>query len=285
MKVSESGKKLIKDFEGLRLKAYKDSAGVMTIGYGHTGKLLPNTITKSKAEEFFESDVVSAEKKVNKYHYNYTQNQFDALVSFAFNIGNIDQLTANGTRTLDEILEKIPLYVYAGGVKSTGLEKRRKAEYELFSSDYSIVNTKVNTNNSTIKLYLYKKHANSYLSKNFQVKEFIAKGSPLRDMYERGVYFEVFIDDKLVGFLQRIRDHYGKPIIITSGYRPKEYNKSVNGATSSLHIEGCAADIRIDGVTPKELAAYCKSIGVKGIGTYDDFVHMDTRENVYYWKG
>ena len=281
MKVSESGKKLIKDFEGLRLKAYKDSAGVMTIGYGHTGKLLPNAITKAKAEEYFDSDVISAEKKVNKYHYNYTQNQFDALVSFAFNIGNIDQLTANGTRTLDEILEKIPLYVYAGGVKSTGLEKRRKAECELFSSDYSTVNT----NNGTIKLYLYKKHANSYLSKNFQVKEFIAKGSPLRDLYERGVYSEVFIDDKLVGYLQRIRDHYGKPIIITSGYRPATYNKSVDGATSSLHIDGRAADIRIDGVTPKALATFCKSIGIKGIGTYDSFVHIDTRENAYYWNG
>lgn len=281
MKVSESGKKLIKDFEGLRLKAYKDSAGVMTIGYGHTGKLLPNAITKAKAEKYFDSDVISAEKKVNKYHYNYTQNQFDALVSFAFNIGNIDQLTANGTRTLDEILEKIPLYVYAGGVKSTGLEKRRKAECELFNSDYSTVNT----NNGTIKLYLYKKHANSYLSKNFQVKEFIAKGSPLRDMYERGVYSELWIDDRLVGFLQKIRDHFGRPIIITSGYRPAAYNKSVNGATSSLHIEGRAADIRIDGISPKVLAAYCKSIGIKGIGTYADFVHIDTRENAYYWNG
>lgn len=281
MKVSESGKKLIKDFEGLRLKAYKDSAGVMTIGYGHTGKLLPNAITKAKAEEYFDSDVISAEKKVNKYHYNYTQNQFDALVSFAFNIGNIDQLTANGTRTLDEISEKILLYVYAGGVKSTGLEKRRKVECELFSSDYSTVNT----NNGTIKLYLYKKHANTYLSKNFQVKEFIAKGSPLRDMYERGVYSELWIDDRLVGFLQRIRDHFGRPIIITSGYRPAAYNKSVNGATSSLHIEGRAADIRIDGISPKVLAAYCKSIGIKGIGTYADFVHIDTRENAYYWNG
>ncbi len=281
MKVSESGKKLIKDFEGLRLKAYKDSVGVMTIGYGHTGKLLPNAITKAKAEEYFDSDVISAGKKVNKYHYNYTQNQFDALVSFAFNIGNIDQLTANGTRTLDEILEKIPLYVYAGGVKSTGLEKRRKAECELFSSDYSTVNT----NNSTIKSYLFKKHANTYLSKNFQVKEFIAKGSPLRDMYERGVYYELWIDDRLVGFLQRIRDHFGRPIIITSGYRPAAYNKSVNGATSSLHIEGRAADIRIDGISPRVLAAYCKSIGVKGIGTYADFVHIDTRENAYYWNG
>lgn len=276
MKVSEKGKRLIKDFEGLRLKAYKDSVGVMTIGYGHTGKLLPNTITKAKAEEYFDSDVAIAAKKVNKYHYNYTQNQFDALVSFAFNIGNIDQLTANGTRTLAEISEKMLLYVYSGGTKVQGLVNRRQEEYALYND---------NANNVSVKTYLYKKHANSYLSKNFQVKEFIAKGSPLRSMYEQGVYYELLIDDKLVGYLQMIRDHYGKPIIITSGYRPKEYNKSVNGATSSLHIEGRAADIRIDGVTPKDLAAYCKSIGIKGIGTYSDFVHIDTRENAYYWNG
>lgn len=281
MKISENGKKLIRDFEGLRLKAYKDSAGVKTIGYGHTGKSLPDTITKQKAEEYFESDVLNTEKKVNKYKYAYNQNQFDALVSFAFNIGNIDQLTANGTRTLEGISDKLLLYVYAGGVKSTGLEKRRKAEYELFNTAYS----SIKSNNSTIKSYLYKKHANTYLSKNFQVKEFIAKGSPLRDMYERGVYYELWIDDRLVGFLQRIRDHFGRPIIITSGYRPAAYNKSVNGATSSLHIEGRAADIRIDGISPKVLAAYCKSIGIKGIGTYADFVHIDTRENAYYWNG
>ena len=173
------------------------------------------------------------------------------------------------------------MYVYAGGVKSDGLEKRRKAEHELFNTAYS----SIKSNNSTIKSYLYKKHANTYLSKNFQVKEFIAKGSPLRDMYERGVYSELLIDDCMVGHLQKIRDYYGKPIIITSGYRPEAYNKSVNGATSSLHIEGRAADIRIDGISPKVLASYCKSIGIKGIGIYADFVHIDTRENAYYWNG
>ena len=230
----------------------------MTIGYGHTGKLLSDTITKKKAEEYFESDVSNAEKKVNKYKYAYSQNQFDALVSFAFNIGNIDQLTANGTRTLEEISDKLLLYVYAGGVKSDGLEKRRKAEHELFNTAYS----SIKSNNSTIKSY-----------------------SPLRDMYERGVYSELLIDDCMVGHLQKIRDYYGKPIIITSGYRPEAYNKSVNGATSSLHIEGRAADIRIDGISPKVLASYCKSIGIKGIGIYADFVHIDTRENAYYWNG
>lgn len=276
MKTSDVGKKLIKKYEGLRLTAYSDAVGIKTIGYGHTGKNLPNKITQTEAEIYFEADVLKAEKQVNKFPYPYTQNQYDALVSFAFNIGSIDQLTAKGTRTLDQIADKMLLYVHAGGKKLMGLVNRRNEEYALFIKD-DLTNS--------IHSYVYKNTKEIYLSKNFKVKEFIAVNTPLRTMYDKGEYVDLLIDNKLVSLLQKIRDHYGKPVVITSGYRPEDYNKSIDGATSSMHINGQAADIKIKGVTPKNLAAYCKSIDIKGIGTYSTFVHIDTRENTYYWNG
>ena len=78
----------------------------------------------------------SFEKKVNKYNgiYNFNQNQFDALVSFCYNVGNIDQLTAKGTRTIKEISEKILAYNKSAGKVINGLTNRRKKEKELFDT-------------------------------------------------------------------------------------------------------------------------------------------------------
>lgn len=138
MKCSETGKNLIKKFESCKLTAYKDSKGIFTIGYGHTKNVKSGMkITKKKAIELFESDVVIFEKKVNKYvnTYNFTQSQFDALVSFAFNIGSIDQLTNNGKRSIKEISNKILLYNKCGGKVLNGLVKRRKAEKQLFDKE------------------------------------------------------------------------------------------------------------------------------------------------------
>lgn len=74
------------------------------------------------------------ETKVMKYNdcYNFTQNEFDALVSFAYNVGNIDQLTAKGTRTRKEIADAMLLYIKSGGNVLNGLRKRRNKERELF---------------------------------------------------------------------------------------------------------------------------------------------------------
>ena len=137
MKISEKGLNLIKKFEGCRLEAYRDPAGVLTIGYGHThGVQEGMRITRETADEYLRDDCAAAEKNVNgfdaKYHWN--QNQFDALVSFAFNLGSINQLTANGTRSIAEISAKIPEYCHAGGKKLSGLVRRRSAEKELFDT-------------------------------------------------------------------------------------------------------------------------------------------------------
>lgn len=100
----------------------------------------------------------------------------------------------------------------------------------------------------------------------------------------------ILIDDKLVEFLEQIRQHFGQPITITSAYRCENYNRSIGGATGSRHSKGQAADIVVKGVSPREVAKYAESIGVLGIGLYETasdgyFTHIDTRDYKSFWYG
>lgn len=145
MQISENGLRMIEQFEGLRLTAYKvGKEKFYTIGYGHTGSDVTAgmTITQEQAETYLKQDVKEAETAVNKYScYGFNQNQFDALVSFAYNIGNIDQLTAKGTRSIEQISAKLPEYVYSSGVKMRGLVNRRAAEKTLFDTPVTVAAT------------------------------------------------------------------------------------------------------------------------------------------------
>lgn len=146
MKVSENGLKLIKEFEGCSLKAYRDCVGVITIGYGTTNADIAITgrrirmgmrISQHTADAWLEKSLNKKYRpKVMKYNekYHWTQNEFDALISFAYNIGSIDQLTNYGKRSRKEIAQKMLLYNKAGGQKLRGLVRRRKAEHALFLS-------------------------------------------------------------------------------------------------------------------------------------------------------
>ena len=132
----EKGLNLIKKFEGCRLKAYRCPAGVLTIGYGHTkGVKSGQVITQEQAEELLHKDIVNFCKKVDKYDkiYHFNENEYNALLSFVFNIGNLNQLTANGTRSKKVIGEKMKLYTKAGGKTLNGLVRRRNEEYELYT--------------------------------------------------------------------------------------------------------------------------------------------------------
>lgn len=143
-KISMKCLALIKEFEGCHLTAYQDEVGVWTIGYGITNadRSITKTmikkglrITQATAEEWLEK---ALNKKylplVMKYdtRYGWNQNELDALVSFAYNIGSIDQLTANGSRSKATIADKMLEYNKAGGKVYRGLTRRRKAERKLF---------------------------------------------------------------------------------------------------------------------------------------------------------
>lgn len=136
MKISNKGLALIKEFEGLRLTTYTCAGGKKTIGYGHTGSdvYYGMKITEADAESLLLSDLARFERHVNSYDkcYGWTQNEFDAMVSFAFNVGSIDGLTYNGIRSKAMIADKMLAYCKAGGKKVAGLVTRRQKERELF---------------------------------------------------------------------------------------------------------------------------------------------------------
>lgn len=128
--------KKIKEFEGLRLEAYVDAAGVMTIGYGHTGRNAErgNKISQYYAEELLRRDLDKVESQVNALGVAHTQGQFDALVSFTFNVGigrlkssTLLKVIRNGG-SRKQIKKEFKRWVYAGGKVLKGLERRR--EYE-----------------------------------------------------------------------------------------------------------------------------------------------------------
>lgn len=120
----------------------------------------------------------------------------------------------------------------------------------------------------------YSRDKNTKLSANFNSREFNCKCGKCKT---------TLIDSKLVTYLQLIRNHFGKPVQVNSGYRCADHNKAVGGAAKSNHLLGKAADIVVNGVEPKEVAKYAESIGVKGIGVYKTFTHIDTRANKYFW--
>ena len=123
----------------------------------------------------------------------------------------------------------------------------------------------------------YKKGDGKKIALNFQAREFDCQGT--------GCCAATPIDEKLVEYLQQIRTHFGKPVYLTA-YRCKTHNAlTTNASTNSYHLYGQAADFHIDGIAPEEIAKYAESIGVKGIGLYDTFVHIDTRESKSFWYG
>lgn len=154
MRISQNGINLIKRYEGCKLVAYKCAAGIPTIGYGHTaGVKMGQKITQAEADSYLKEDIVKYEAKVMKYYdkYKFNQNEFDALVSFAYNIGSIDQLTAGGTRSRKVIAEKMLSYCKAAGKVNVGLQKRRKEERKLFCKNCSALSDNVNTDNNAAK--------------------------------------------------------------------------------------------------------------------------------------
>ena len=134
----------------------------------------------------------------------------------------------------------------------------------------------------SIKQYSLKADGSRRLAPSFTVREFRCRdGSDV-----------VMIDESLVVLLQCIREHFGKPITITSGYRTAAHNKSVGGAKSSQHLLGKAADIQVADTTVEAVAAYAESLMPDwgGVGRYPvkagrtkGWVHVDTRPNKSRW--
>ena len=160
MTISKQGIDLIKLFEGFREKAYKavKTEEYYTIGYGHYGVDVKRgqVITAAQGEQLLANDLKKFEAKVNEYsnRYNFNQNEFDALVSFAYNIGSIDQLTNNGKRTRADIRAHWLEYNKSSGKVIKGLTTRRTKELELFNTPVTADIVKSNNTDDKVNVKL-----------------------------------------------------------------------------------------------------------------------------------
>lgn len=142
LKINDNWIKLVTHFEGLRLRSYQDSVGVWTIGYGHTRTAGPKQIiTKEKAIQLLHQDVERFENAVNDLvEVPLTQYQFNALVTFSFNLGegNLESSTLLSLLNQEDYegaSDEFIKWVYAGGKKLDGLVRRRKAEQAMFRGE------------------------------------------------------------------------------------------------------------------------------------------------------
>lgn len=140
MQPSENCYKLTEESEGCRLKAYQDTGGVWTIGYGHTGGVAPNsTITQELANTLLEHDMQYAANIVNTHCSPCSQGQFDALTDFVFNVGPTQFLTSHLYRyhvagEYDKAAAEFPKWKYDNGQVEPGLVTRRERERLLYTS-------------------------------------------------------------------------------------------------------------------------------------------------------
>lgn len=142
MKIGSTGVDLIKHFESCKLTAYQDSVGIWTIGWGHTGSVKKGDIwTQGEADNILLNDLDKFEGYVNQYvKVPLTQNQFDALVSWTFNLGpgnlkSSTMLTKLNEKKYDEVPSQMKRWNKAGGKVLRGLERRRNAEAAMFSGE------------------------------------------------------------------------------------------------------------------------------------------------------
>ena len=186
MRISETGKNLIKSFEGLRLQAYKVHKGekYYTIGYGHYGKDVTKNmvITEGQANVLFDQDIQKYVNAVNNCKLAFTpnQNQFDALVSFCYNLGvNImdDFIAMSSKQVANEML----LYVNSGGVRLEGLVKRRKAEVELFNKPI---------NEKEVIIIEYKENGTFYPNDTIYFRNYprVSFDNPIKGSYLKGEF-------------------------------------------------------------------------------------------------
>lgn len=129
-----------------------------------------------------------------------------------------------------------------------------------------------------------------YFTKGQAVKVSAHFNSTEFDCHGSNCCSQTVVNEKLIEYLENIREHFNAPISITSPYRCPTHNSRIGGAAGSRHSRGDAADIVVKGISPRTVAQYAESIGILGIGLYETandgyFVHIDTRDYRSFWYG
>jgi GH24 family phage-related lysozyme (muramidase) len=284
----EPALKIIRQFEGLRLEAYRCPAGVPTIGYGATRLIdapvrMGDKITQQMAEDLLRNQVenlfASGLFVLLPLMKTWKPNQQAALVSWAFNIGlgaveesTLRKRLAAGEAPSVVVPEELPKWDKADGKTLEGLARRRAAEVRLFTGN-------LEHQQQPAKLTSSSSFA-SRITPHITLGEFALNQEARRFDAQH----QVNTAAELAAFMERARSAFGgKPVIITSGYRPAAINRSVGGASSSEHLYNApnvgAVDFYIQGVDINKLQAWCDKEWPYslGYGAPKGFVHLGIR--------
>jgi lysozyme len=320
MTINRAGLNLIKSFESLRLKAYRDPVGIWTVGYGHTGPdVYPGLeISKPEAEQLLADDVRESEEGVHELvAVPLNDNQFAAVVSFAFNAGKGALKSSTLRRKLNKkdykgAADEFRKWVY-GTIKGKkvllpGLVRRRAQERNLFLGLPVVLDAAprmaISAGPISARAQLmaatpgvsgdYDSDFASYIQslglKNFKPYEFLVMGhqhaNPQSPAYGLNKKPPQTLWPKIgptARILDRARELLGAPIVTLSVYRSPAYNVKIGGAKNSEHMKFTAIDFMVKANSgPAEWAGVLRQMRQSGlfkggIGVYPSFVHVDTR--------
>jgi len=279
----------IKRWEGLELEAYKDAVGVWTIGYGTTrvnGEPVRqgDKISAQLADELLAADLMQRHQKLVELipaAKNYGANQTAALLSWAYNVGMgaVEESTLRRRINSGEgagvvVAEELPRWNKGDGKVLQGLSNRRAAEVQLFRGTAA-----VETQQQPAKLTPSSPFT-ARLTPHIQLGEFALWQEARR--FDR--QHQVDTAAELAAFLERVRRNFGgKPVVITSGYRPAAINRSVGGASGSEHLFDAAGvgavDFYLKETSIKAVQDFCDKFWPYsvGYGAPKGFVHLGIR--------
>jgi GH24 family phage-related lysozyme (muramidase) len=278
---------LVKEFEGCRLDAYLCPAGVWTIGWGHTGPEVKQGLrwTQQQADAALAADLHEAHAGMLQalpMARSYSGPRQAALTSWVFNIGasaaadsTLRRRLAAGEDPATVVREELPRWNKGGSGVLPGLVRRRAAEVALFAGGPAGAATapqvgKVRPSDPF----------STRLTPHITLGEF-ALGQEVRRFQQQ---HQVDTAAELAAFLERVRSRFGKPVIITSGYRPPAINASVGGASGSEHLYNApgvgAVDFYVDGASIQVVQDWCDKEWPYslGYGALKGFVHLGIRQ-------
>jgi len=289
----EPGLKLIREFEGCHLTAYKCPADVWTIGWGSTKHLdgapikQGDTITQDVADQLLsatvEHHILPALSKIPHWG-SMTANQQGALISFAYNLG-WHFYDAEGFETITKRLREkdwlnIPaallLYRNPGSEFEEGLKRRREAEGRLWATGVPALEVQQQPSKLSPSSPF-----TARITPNIRIGEFALDQEARRFDHQH----QIDTAAELAAFLERARTKFGgRPVIITSGYRPPAINRAAGGASQSEHLYDApnvgAVDFYIDGIDVQSVQDWCDDHWPYsvGYGAPKGFVHLGIRQ-------